>query len=180
MCVQSEGVTDDLKQQLRQQISNELLTKGIEKFIQSYQALSQWTNAALTSALDHFGWVLGEGVLTKTRPPIAWKVDNNLSNSHWMKKKRLQEREVAATSGRPAGQYVCKHTLSFRKETNRKHKHKLSMNISKVQQNAGKLWCVMLLNEAWSPCTSILWQVHSSLTLRIFSMFITLTNSSTR
>lgn len=56
-----------------------------------------------------------------------------------MKKKRLQEGEVAATSGRPAGQYVYKHTLSFRKETNRKHKHKLSMNISKVQQNAGKL-----------------------------------------
>ena len=54
-----------------------------------------------------------------------------------MKKKRLQEGEVAATSGRPAGQYVYKHTLSFRKETNRKHK--LSMNISKVQQNAGKL-----------------------------------------
>ena len=41
MCVQTEGVTDDLKQQLRQQISNELLTEGIEKFIQSYQALSQ-------------------------------------------------------------------------------------------------------------------------------------------
>lgn len=139
MCAQIEEVADDLKERLRQQISNEQFTEGTKKFIQRYQALSRRSNAALASALHRFGWVFGGKIFSQKLGHLRHgKRITIQATSAGRRRKGCKRGKAVATSGRPAGKYVDKHAMPVRKEPKGKREHKLSMNISKGQQNAGK------------------------------------------